>query len=161
MNTGELLRTLRDKSLEAIPEGNRLRVRGPSEALTPELIAELRAHKAELLRALAQPVPTTPCPTCGGLRYWLRPNGGWLCQACHPAPTEGAPEVVALRDMQGVLRKATIELAEAAGWPRLALDGYRLVLPLRSSWVAFARASDVPTLQLAIARLREGLGGAP
>jgi hypothetical protein len=28
--------------------------------------------------------PAAPCRVCGGLSYWQRPDGGWLCSRCHP-----------------------------------------------------------------------------
>jgi len=161
MSATSLLTELRARGIEIQLEGGKPKLRGPQSVLTEDLVAKLREHKDEIVAALSQqptptePTPTRPCYACGGIRYWQRPDGGWCCATCHPAPTEDAPEVTVLRNQRDSLGKAIIELAEAAGWPRLALDGHRTVIGTRHSWVAFARTADVPTLRLAIARLKE------
>jgi len=166
MSTVSLLDELRAKGIEVRLEDGKPKLRGPQAVLTEDLVAKLREHKDEIVQALSQqstptePTPAHPCYACGGNRYWQRPDGGWCCAMCHPAPVEDVPEITVLRSLRDSLAHAILELAEAASWPRLALDGHRTVIGTRYSWVAFSRTADVPTLRLAIARLREGLGGA-
>ena len=31
-------------------------------------------------------LPTTPCYSCKGDKFWQRPDGGWVCGTCHPQP---------------------------------------------------------------------------
>ena len=56
MNAVELLTDLAERGIQATGEGEHLRVR-PRSALTPELIEEIRAHKAELLALLDGRLP--------------------------------------------------------------------------------------------------------
>lgn len=30
--------------------------------------------------------PDKTCHVCGGVDFWQRPDGGWLCKTCHPQP---------------------------------------------------------------------------
>ena len=47
----ELLREIESRGVELVPAGDKLRFR-PKAALTPELVEELRDHKAAILRVL-------------------------------------------------------------------------------------------------------------
>jgi hypothetical protein len=49
VSTGQLLSELDRLGVELRAHGGRLRYAGPEEALTPELLDRLKAHKAELL----------------------------------------------------------------------------------------------------------------
>ena len=66
MNAAELLTDLAERGIQAIPEGEHLRLR-PRSALTPELIQELRTHKAELLVLLDGQLPLAEALP-GGIR---------------------------------------------------------------------------------------------
>jgi len=35
--------------------------------------------------------PTKPCCICGSNDWWQRPDGGWLCNKCHPNPKKKKP----------------------------------------------------------------------
>jgi len=161
MSVTSLLAELKAKGIEVRLEDGKPKLRGPQAALTEALVAELREHKAEIIAALSQqptptePTPARPCYACGGIRFWQRPDGGWVCAACHPAPIEDVPEVTVLRNLRDSLAHAIFELAEAAGWPTVALDGHRTVIGTRTAWVAFSRTANVPTLKLAISKLKE------
>jgi thioesterase domain-containing protein len=48
-----LLQTLRDRGVELVPAGDRLRTVGPKGAITPELAQQIRDRKAELLELLS------------------------------------------------------------------------------------------------------------
>lgn len=160
-----LLEQAKNNGLEVKVAGDKLIVRGPKSQ--EELAKALLARKPEIIQALTgqrwattapsatDTVPGRPCPCCGGVRFWQRPDGGWCCSTCHPSPIEGVPEVVVLRGLRQTLQQAVVELAEAAGWPRLPLDGRRTIIGTRHAWVAFTRAADVPTLRAAITKLRE------
>ena len=54
MNPATLLADLRHRGIELTAEGDRLRYRAPRGVLSPELIADLRSHKRELLAELTQ-----------------------------------------------------------------------------------------------------------
>jgi hypothetical protein len=73
----------------------------PASVVPPDLLVELRAAKAELLRLLnAAGVtcqaagPPAPCPACGAGRWWrlsaLEPPGPgpWRCGRCDPYSTD-------------------------------------------------------------------------
>lgn len=161
MNIEALLAELKQKGIEVRLVDGQPKVIGPRALLTDDLVATLRQHKAELVALLSRPqdsTPDRPCPACGGLRYWLRPSGGWVCSQCHPAPVEDVPEVIVLRDIRKALQDAVIELAEAASWPRLQLDQAVAVAAGRGAWVAFVGTGDVAKLRLAIEALKGGLG---
>ena len=107
-----LLADLTRLGIKVVVHGDRLRYR-PRSALTPDLAARLRTHKANLLAILrlfvgpdaataasVGPVadepdpeaiqwedcidPPPPCPGCGGLIFWWNPSGGRRCKACDP-----------------------------------------------------------------------------
>ena len=52
MTLREVLTTCRTAGIVLVPSGTALEVDAPSDALTPELCAELRAHKPTLLEVL-------------------------------------------------------------------------------------------------------------
>ena len=52
MNVPDLLAELQGRHIVLVPEGNRIRYRGPRGAMTPDLLERLRRSKAELLEAL-------------------------------------------------------------------------------------------------------------
>lgn len=53
MNVGQLLAAIRERDIRLVAEGDRLRCIAPPGALTPELSAQIRAAKTELLALLA------------------------------------------------------------------------------------------------------------
>jgi ribosomal protein L40E len=55
-----LIADLRAKGVELAPNGDKLRVRAPEGTLTPDLLAVVAEHKAELLAALSAHC----CPAC-------------------------------------------------------------------------------------------------
>lgn len=169
VDVSSLLTQLRQQGIEIEVHGNKLALTGRKSLLTDDVLAVVREHKNEIIAALSRErqtpteppttdaVPGRPCPCCGGIRFWQRPDGGWCCSVCHPAPVEGVPEIVVLRDLKQTLQRAVFELAEAVGWPKLPLDECRTIIGTRSAWVAFGRTADVPTLRLAVDKLREVL----
>ena len=80
--------------------GIRLRLDGSKvKAILPDsndprvldVVEQLRQHRDEvrsLLQVDDDQLPIRPCYTCGGLAYWRRPTGGYVCEACHPNPHE-------------------------------------------------------------------------
>ncbi len=52
MTLSELLSHLRENKIKVWTEGDRLRYQGAEGTVTPELLAELRDHKAELIARL-------------------------------------------------------------------------------------------------------------
>jgi hypothetical protein len=59
MNPFELVETLAGKGVRLSVEGGDLKCRGPKSALTPETLARLKAHKAEVIAHLL-PAPEAP-----------------------------------------------------------------------------------------------------
>ncbi|MFL9458796.1 condensation domain-containing protein [Tolypothrix bouteillei VB521301_2] len=53
MNLTDLLENLSAKNVELWIEGDKLRYRGPENALSPELLASIKQHKPEILRLLS------------------------------------------------------------------------------------------------------------
>jgi thioesterase domain-containing protein/acyl carrier protein len=66
LSVSVLLGTLRERGVELRAEGERLRCLAPDGALTPELAAQIRAHKAELL-ALLSAAPSRTAAVSTGL----------------------------------------------------------------------------------------------
>ncbi len=59
----ELVEALATKGVQLYVEGGALKYRGPKSALTPETLARLKAHKAEViahLRPAPEPPPVEP-----------------------------------------------------------------------------------------------------
>ncbi|MCK6465096.1 MAG: hypothetical protein L6Q93_09685 [Phycisphaerae bacterium] len=93
MGAEGLIHKLATLGVELAADGDRLRFR-PVDRVTPDLLAELRAHKADLLAALGagvadadpcQPVPTDPAAGTGGTLAAIRAAGrrklaelGWI-----------------------------------------------------------------------------------
>jgi hypothetical protein len=88
MTAQDLLLTLQARGVRVRVVGDHLRL-APPAALSPELLAEVRAHKPEIIAVLTAAVITTPaeCGWCGAaLAPWLfdlteRP--ALLCPICH------------------------------------------------------------------------------
>jgi hypothetical protein len=106
----ELVATLQARGVMLRPDGDRLHVR-PVEALTPEELAALREHKADVLALLAAPPSSPPryfhpwpdslpglgrrtvaafdvCADCGA-GTWARYGDTALCLACARARERG------------------------------------------------------------------------
>lgn len=92
MNVAELLSRVHEAGGDLEPNGEMLCVQAP-KPLPPELVAELRARKAELLAYLrraedSRALPTDPPPearTCAWCRGELDEDRGRLCRGCtHP-----------------------------------------------------------------------------
>jgi len=57
MTAVEVLQTLQTRDIQLMVEGDQLRYDAPEDAITDEVLALLRQHKAALLAWLAQPAP--------------------------------------------------------------------------------------------------------
>lgn len=69
MNAQAILERLRASGLYLKVEGDKLRV-GPREAITPETLELVKAHKAALIQAIERPLETA----LGSVRSWR-----WRC----------------------------------------------------------------------------------
>lgn len=80
MTATELLINLQARGVIVKATGDRLKLDAPAGALTDEALAELRAHKAEILAAL---VTNHLCPRCGDpIRLQDRNLDAWYCSGC-------------------------------------------------------------------------------
>lgn len=137
-------------------EGDQLVVRGPRghEAF----VHALAARKDEVIAVLRRTHhPAEPCFACGGVRFWQRSDGGWVCATCHPAPVEHIHEVIIARQLRDELARACWKIAEVRGFAPLAIDRSRTVDGGRAAWTAFTRHADVPMLRLVLSRLRQAI----
>jgi TubC N-terminal docking domain len=55
MNAAEILNELSARNVRPLVIDGKLKLRGPADRVTPELVERVRAHKAELLAVLAAP----------------------------------------------------------------------------------------------------------
>ncbi|MEW6457620.1 MAG: hypothetical protein AB1441_00900 [Bacillota bacterium] len=100
MNVNELIWELQRRGITLEPAGDKLRWRGPKGAMTPELLDQLRDHKAEVLGLLQQgpdrlfPYPLPETLALGGVdpldfrycperRQMILDPGWWRRQVRH------------------------------------------------------------------------------
>ena len=83
MTAADLLRVVREQGVELTPDGDQLRYRGPREALTPDMLIELKRHKSDLLTLLSTPRETHACSRC---RRFAFPDAGVVCYWCRSTP---------------------------------------------------------------------------
>ena len=117
MSPHRLLADLRQQGVTLERRGDRLRVDAPQGVLTPEIRADLVAHKAAILQVLASP-PTEPAQTVRDLRaawagacYELAEALGWPetpykpahAVAPGPIPWRRFAGVASIPDLQRVL----------------------------------------------------------
>ena len=81
MSVRDLLMDLDAHGVVLRADGHDLRVEAQKGTLTPELVAEIAAHKTELLDAVRRP-RVGICSHCG---RWAAPNLLWMCAACADA----------------------------------------------------------------------------
>jgi hypothetical protein len=84
-----LLSEVERRGIKLRADGQLIRFQ-PKSAMTDELAASIRAHRADVLALLAAavPPPSTPCWNCRGCRFFARPERlTWICVRCHP-PSE-------------------------------------------------------------------------
>ncbi len=74
MNTAALLNAITRRGIKLEPDGDALCYTAPKDVLTPELMAELKAHKTELLGILRSESPTIR----GVYEYRLTDSPSWL-----------------------------------------------------------------------------------
>ena len=60
MSAAALLEDLFGRGVKVWADGDELRCKGPKKALTPEVLAQLKAHKAEIIARLVSPAPEAP-----------------------------------------------------------------------------------------------------
>ena len=63
MTLDALLATLAEKDVQLWLDGEKLRYRAPADALTDELMAELKRHKGAILERLSGPAPVSFAPS--------------------------------------------------------------------------------------------------
>ena len=91
-----LLATLADRGVVMRVEDGRLQIDAPAGLFTPELTAEIKRHRDEIIRRLEAAQandgprwedcvdPPEPCPRCDGLMCWWDLLGGLHCLNCNP-----------------------------------------------------------------------------
>jgi len=123
---GALLDALEAHGVRVGLRDGRLRLDAPRGVLTPEMRAAVTAQQAALVALLAvvqpptptrvpAPVrvvgrPTRPCYICRTNRWWQRPDGAWVCAACHPSPVHQGHEHRSCRTVAERRRQDTSEL---------------------------------------------------
>jgi hypothetical protein len=105
MTAEELFTTLTHAGCRLIPDGKRLRIQDPRQALTDDLRAAIRQHKPALLARLVlppqeqqTPAPVehvgrqgAPCPVCSDTWQWPTTSGLWVCSWCFVQGPRTAP----------------------------------------------------------------------
>jgi hypothetical protein len=76
VNTTAILEDLDRRGVKVWVEGEDLRYRGPKKALTPEVLAELKAHKTEIISALRPPERKTVASSFDKLQAGLQRSSG-------------------------------------------------------------------------------------
>ena len=96
MSSLAFLQTLRSYGIELTADREQLRYRAPKGVMTPALLTQIQAHKAELLALLREPAANTtdrvgrhgdPCPQCGETWQWPTAAGTWVCAWCFIRPS--------------------------------------------------------------------------
>jgi hypothetical protein len=97
-----LLVELRQRGVEVVADGDRLRYR-PTSLVPPELHERIVRLKPDLLVLLRTRAPasehrcdgrTVPCRCCGSTDFWaLARVGNWVCGRCH-APDHAHDELI-------------------------------------------------------------------
>jgi hypothetical protein len=97
MSAEVMLEELRARGIELFSDGNRLKYRCPSGAMTDNLRQAIREHKAKLITLLTErrtpsPEPEPPlgkvgrhgkpCPVCSDTWQWPTTTGAWICAWC-------------------------------------------------------------------------------
>ena len=93
MNVAPLVEELAGKGVRLSVEGGELKCRGPKSALTPEILANLKAHRAEViahLRPAPEPAPVKPAKvTPAAIERILESPPYWLAGSYLPAYRDG------------------------------------------------------------------------
>ena len=77
-----MLRIAREQGIELIPDGEHLRYSGPRQVLTPDMLAELKRLKPDLIALISTPSETHTCSRCHRFAF-QKPV---LCYWCASAP---------------------------------------------------------------------------
>lgn len=135
-----------------IPAGDRLKIKGPEDVLTDDVVDAIRAHKAELLDLLTS---GAICRACGHHRQ-QQDAVSWFCPACRgwsDASGDPLPGAAGPRTMATEAARLVADLT-AAGYG-FVIDGDELRLSLNGRistalWARFeAMANDDEFLALA------------
>ena len=131
MTAAALLARLTGLGVSAEVDHGALRLR-PASVIPPDLLAEVRASKAEVLALLTPPppvdlgeLPAGPCPVCGGGQWWRLSvlSGGpgrWRCERC--MPPDPAHWIDGCAVPSGEAHKEAINLACGAGNANLRIE---------------------------------------
>lgn len=134
----QLMTALARLGIRIEADGERLRY-SPRSAMTPELLAELRARKDDVLRHLrgdaldfqeipmgdigpdGWPVecvePPPNCQGCNGLNFWWTVVGGPVCSQCNPADARERLRRIVKRQKPSSGDKQEPRLIVGAGHP--------------------------------------------
>jgi hypothetical protein len=94
----DILRRAESVSIRVRLEGNKLKAALPDadDPRVMEVVEQLPLHRDEVRHFLDQfgrlpqrkndVPPSDPCYSCGGIMYWRRATGGYVCADCHPNP---------------------------------------------------------------------------
>ena len=130
----DILNICDERGIVLITDGEKLTIDALEGTITPDLLQELRQHKASLLKILQKDMdeldarrcesetdslplenlettpwdeciePPHPCPVCGGILFWWDVMGSQHCMACE-APQYPPEKATELRKLAKQLRQ--------------------------------------------------------
>ena len=145
MGSVELLREARAAHLTVTLAGDGLHVEGPRSA--GEIVERIKAHKAEVMQALASEGICSQCGTRPG-DAGTDANGDRWCRVCNDSPTgTGLDDAATMRD---ALRRECFELGETAGWPALPYKPGYSIAQGAAHWRVWMKRASVPDMVMVV-----------
>jgi hypothetical protein len=155
MGSVELLREARAAHFTVTLAGDGLHVEGPRSAR--EIVEKIKAHKAEVMQALASEGICSQCGTRPG-DAGTDANGDRWCRVCNDADQLlHAGEIPAKLAGQGVRAAwvgALSELGELVAHPALNFKPGYSVTPGAAGWGKFSARASIDDMALVLAALR-------
>jgi hypothetical protein len=155
MGSVELLREARAAHLTVTLAGDGLHVEGPRSA--GEIVGRIKAHKAEVMQALASEGICSQCGTRPG-DAGEDANGDRWCVICRDVDSQlhalDVPAKLAGLGVRAAWVGALSELGELLGHPALNFKPGHSVTVGAAGWGKFSARASVEDMALVLARLR-------
>ena len=114
MNPATLISDLRRRGVELTAEGDRLHYRAPRGVLSPELLADLRSHKPEILAELSTPFAQLDSDWAAA---WGRAQEGFAVHGISPTrETREAVTVIELWISDGGPPRRGLSVEDLESW---------------------------------------------